>query len=288
MTTKNKKKIISKLKKPYRLVIVNDNNLEERASVKLTPVNIILLLSFLFLLFFVISYLLLYKSSIGRFIHSSSSAEQHAELVLIKDKLDQIERKNRQSIKRNSDIIKVLKGEKIVLDTNNLTVDETMVANSDLPASSADQLESLNSFQNPLIGSLDRRVIEMDYGFESQLFFTPLSGEISQSYDAKTHQAVDITPVKKNSSIKAVLDGTVVFTGWTYDFGHVIQIQHSNNLISIYKHNSYLHRKMGEYVKAGEVIAVVGNSGELTSGTHLHFELWFNGRSLDPSKFISF
>jgi murein DD-endopeptidase MepM/ murein hydrolase activator NlpD len=289
MTAKNKKKIISRLKKPYRLVIVNDNNLEERASFTLTPVNIILLFSLLFLMFFAISYFILQKSKVGNYITSGSGTGEHAELVLIKNKLDLIERKNLQSIRRNRDIAKVLKGERIVLDTQNLDINETKVAEADI-SFSTDTI-NLNDFNAPSTlstESIGARVAEMDYNFESQLFFTPLSGEISQSYDAISHQAIDVTPINKNSSIKAVLDGTVVSTGWTYNFGHVIHLQHTNNLISIYKHNSFLHKKIGDYVKAGEVIAVVGNSGELTSGTHLHFELWYNGRSLDPSKFINF
>lgn len=290
MTKKNKKKIFSQLKKPYRLVIVNDNNLQERASFTLTPVNIILLLSLFFVLFFGVSYLILQYSKVGSYISpSTSGVGNHAELVLIKNKLDLIERKNLQSIRRNADIARVLKGERIVLDTQNINVNESMVSEAKveftIDSNTHDHVQLNRSLS---IESLSSSISEMDYGFESQLFFTPLAGEVSQSYDASSHQAIDITPVNRNSSIKAVLDGTVVFTGWTYNFGHVIQLQHANNLISIYKHNSFLHKKNGDYVKAGEVIAVVGNSGELTSGTHLHFELWFNGRSLDPTKFINF
>ena len=88
--------------------------------------------------------------------------------------------------------------------------------------------------------------------------------------------------------MKATLDGTVIFTGWTLETGYIISIQHSNNIISVYKHNSTLLKKTGDYVKAGDPIAIVGNTGELTTGPHLHFELWHNGTAANPKEFMSF
>ena len=92
----------------------------------------------------------------------------------------------------------------------------------------------------------------------------------------------------ENERVSAILDGTVIFTGWTVETGNVIQIMHPNNLISTYKHNAKLLKQMGNHVKAGEAIATVGNSGELTTGPHLHFELWYNGIPLNPETYISF
>lgn len=101
------------------------------------------------------------------------------------------------------------------------------------------------------------------------------------------HYGVDIA-AKEDEPIKAVLDGTVLFAGWTTETGNTIQIQHANNLVSVYKHNSVLLKKMGQYVKAGEAVAVIGNSGEQTTGPHLHFELWYNGNAIDPQEYIVF
>ena len=118
--------------------------------------------------------------------------------------------------------------------------------------------------------------------------FTPLDGYISQSYDLKAdHLGVDIV-AKENEPVKNIADGTVIFSDWTREFGYVLAIQHSGNLISIYKHNSKLLKKVGNFVTEGEIISIIGNSGELTSGPHLHFELWHNGNSLDPEEFVVF
>lgn len=118
-------------------------------------------------------------------------------------------------------------------------------------------------------------------------FFTPLKGVISQGYDAAVHPFIDIT-APEGSVVKAVLDGTVVFAGWSEEAGNTIQIQHEGDIISIYKHNEKLLKKAGEKVTAGSPIALVGNTGSVTTGAHLHFELWHEGEAVDPARFIKF
>ena len=118
-------------------------------------------------------------------------------------------------------------------------------------------------------------------------FFTPLKGVVSQGYDAAVHPYIDITAAA-GSVVKAVLDGTVVFAGWSEDAGNTIQIQHEGDIISIYKHNDKLSKKVGDKVTAGTPIALVGNSGDLTTGAHLHFELWHKGETVDPTLYINF
>jgi murein DD-endopeptidase MepM/ murein hydrolase activator NlpD len=119
-------------------------------------------------------------------------------------------------------------------------------------------------------------------------FFTPINGLISDGFDVKKgHYGVDIV-AKTNEPVKNIADGTVIFASWTQDAGYVMMIQHKGNLISVYKHNAELYKKTGTFVYAGEIIAIVGNSGELTNGPHLHFELWYNGNPLNPEEFITF
>ncbi len=122
---------------------------------------------------------------------------------------------------------------------------------------------------------------------EGMHFFTPLKGVISQGYDPLIHPFIDIT-APANSMVYAVLDGTVISSGWNDESGYTIQIQHSNDIISIYKHNQKLLRKVGDKVTAGEPIAVVGNTGILTTGDHLHFELWYRGEAVNPTEYINF
>ena len=125
-----------------------------------------------------------------------------------------------------------------------------------------------------------------DLPIEGLHFFTPLKGVISQGYDP-IHPFIDIT-APEGSVVKATLVGTVIYAGWSQDAGNTIQIQHSDDIVSIYKHNDKLLKKVGDKVKAGTSIALVGNTGDTTTGTHLHFELWHKGEAVDPTKYIKF
>ena len=119
-------------------------------------------------------------------------------------------------------------------------------------------------------------------------FYSPLTGLVSDRYNvSEGHFGVDVV-AKKNEPVKAVADGTVIFASWTQDSGHVIAIQHRSNLISVYKHNAELLKKVGNFVSGGEIISIVGNTGELTDGPHLHFELWNDGNPVNPEDFVSF
>ena len=125
-----------------------------------------------------------------------------------------------------------------------------------------------------------------DLPIEGLHFFTPLKGVVSQGFDA-THPYIDVTAAE-GSAVKATLDGTVIFTGWSEEDGNTIQIQHTDDIVSIYKHNDKLLKKVGDKVKAGTSIAIVGNTGDTSTGTHLHFELWHKGEAVDPARYIKF
>lgn len=119
-------------------------------------------------------------------------------------------------------------------------------------------------------------------------FFKPITGIVSNGYNpARRHFGIDIVS-QANEAIKSVLDGTVVFAGWTLETGYTIAVQHQSDIISVYKHNSALLKREGDYVKAGDPVAIVGNSGELSTGPHLHFELWYNGRPVNPREYITY
>ena len=123
---------------------------------------------------------------------------------------------------------------------------------------------------------------------EKLLFFLPVKGLITESFNIEDkHYGVDVV-TKENELIKSTLNGVVVMSSWTSETGHVIVIQHENNLLSVYKHNSVLLKDQGERVEAGEAIAIIGNSGKWSSGPHLHFELWHNNKPVDPEQYILF
>jgi murein DD-endopeptidase MepM/ murein hydrolase activator NlpD len=122
---------------------------------------------------------------------------------------------------------------------------------------------------------------------EGTHFFTPLKGVVTQGYDQAMHPFIDIA-APEGTAVNAVADGTVIYTGWSEDTGYTIQLQHDSDIISIYKHNDKLLKNVGDKVKAGTPIALVGNTGGLSTGPHLHFELWYKGESMDPAKHINF
>ena len=133
---------------------------------------------------------------------------------------------------------------------------------------------------------LDRSLDNLE--LRETYFFSPITGYISAAFDPQNeHFGIDVVS-KKDEPVKCIADGTVIFATWTQEAGNVIAIQHQANLISVYKHNSTLAKKMGSFVSAGEIIAIIGNTGELTSGPHLHFELWYNGNAVNPEEFITF
>jgi murein DD-endopeptidase MepM/ murein hydrolase activator NlpD len=119
-------------------------------------------------------------------------------------------------------------------------------------------------------------------------FFPPIKGVVTSIFDPiKDHFGIDIV-AKENEAVKSIADGTVIFSGWTLGTGYVIGIQHANELISIYKHNSVILKSVGDVIKGGEIVSIIGNTGELTTGPHLHFEIWYKGSPLNPQDFISF
>ena len=120
------------------------------------------------------------------------------------------------------------------------------------------------------------------------VLFPPVSGTLTQRFDLeKRHFAVDVV-APRDTPVKATANGMVIFAEWTADTGHVIILEHDNGLISVYKHNGSLNKSQGDIVREGEVIAAVGNTGELTTGPHLHFEIWQNGTPINPLDFIDF
>jgi murein DD-endopeptidase MepM/ murein hydrolase activator NlpD len=124
--------------------------------------------------------------------------------------------------------------------------------------------------------------------FSSIVFFSPLSGAIvtSKFNLSKGHYGVDLA-APKDEPVKSITDGMVILSTWTHDAGYMIAIQHKSNLVSVYKHNSLLLKKVGSFVSAGDIIAIIGDSGEVSTGPHLHLELWHNGNPLNPTEFIS-
>ena len=286
MAKKNKKKFKKRLLDKYRLVILNENTFEERLSLKLTRLNVFVVVSLSSILLVALTIVFIAYSPLKEYIPGYSSTALKKKATELTFKTDSLQRVLAMNDLYFASIKKVLKGD---VGTEQLNKDSIIEAT---------KLEISEVDLNPIReDSLLRAKVENEdkYNlFESAtsvtnfVLFPPVSGTISEPYDAnEKHYAVDVV-VAKDTPIKATADGTVIFAEWTAGTGHVIILEHSYGLISVYKHNASLTKSQGDLVKAGEVIATSGDTGELSTGPHLHFELWSDGYPINPTNFIDF
>lgn len=283
---KEPKKIKRKLLDKYRLVILNENTFEERLSFKLTRLNVFVFaaLSAIFLIAST-SFLIAY-TPLREYIPGYSSTALKKKAITLNYKADSLQQKVDINQRYYESIKKVLKGDISAEEFNKDSIVEAV------------KFEISDVNLNPITeDSLLREKVDKEdkYNlFESAtsatnfVLFPPVSGTISEAYDLKEkHYAVDVV-VAKDTPIKATADGIVIFAEWTANTGHVIILEHSHGLISVYKHNAALTKTQGDLVKAGEVIATSGDTGDLSTGPHLHFELWNDGYPINPTNFIDF
>lgn len=283
------KKISKRLKNKYRLVILNHDTFEERLSLSLTPINVFTWGGLILIVFIVSIYALIAYTPMREYIPGYADTNTRIQAQYAAKKADSLQTAVIQQQLWIKNIGAILKGEdpSALFDKND-SVTKISTSNIQYKASKEDSIlrKEVEKEERFNINISD---LEKSYsGIRSFFFFTPISGQVSASFNLKEkHYGVDIA-AKENEAVFAVIDGTVIFTAWTAETGNVIQVQHSNNLISVYKHNSVLLKKMGDKVKAGEAIGIVGNSGKHTTGFHLHFELWYNGSPIDPQDYIVF
>ncbi|PIB33276.1 peptidase M23 [Gaetbulibacter sp. 5U11] len=283
---KKSKKIKKKLLHKYRLVILNDDTFEERLSLNLTRLNVFILGTISAIILIVATTILIAFTPLKEYIPGYSSTTLKKKAVKLSFKTDSLQRAIDLNEKYFASIKQVLQGEVSTVQFNK----DSIIQAAKLEASQVD----LNPIKEDSI--LRQKVDKEDkYSlFETAtskanfVLFPPVNGTISDNYNIKTkHYAVDVV-VAKDTPIKSTADGTVIFAEWTAQTGHVIIIEHSQGLISVYKHNATLTKSQGDLVKAGEVIATAGNTGELSTGPHLHFELWSDGYPVNPTNFIDF
>lgn len=278
------KKIIKKLKHNYRLVLREENSLEEKSYVKLNLLNLLMISSIVFTFFGALFFFVFKYTPIGDSIRPSQFTGDSKELLMNTDKyLSELSARNEINLQREAQLRLILSEEnqeqniELLKDENAAPLDLETLYNSFKKVDVKKKKGKKKSQGN----------LEAANTNKNNTMFSPVKGKISRGFNLQHHPAVDVIP-DKYDAVNSILDGIVIFSSWTPEFGHVIALQHSNNLISIYKHNSVLFKKVGTFVDAGESIAVVGNSGELTSGKHLHFELWKDGRAVDPENYVSF
>lgn len=273
----------------YRISVTNDTTFEEVWRVRLTKYNGFLLTVFLILFIVGGTTVLIAFTNLREFIPGYPDVTMRRNILLSAIRLDSLEKELELRDKYFSNLNSIISGNppSELYTRRDTTKNYKSIAFRNSPEDSAlrAQVEKEDRF-NLNLGPVSQEKVTSLAGLH---FFPPVKGIVSGKFDPRVkHYGTDIV-TKPKSPVAAALDGTVIFTGWTMETGFVIEVQHSNNIVSVYKHNAALIRETGDLVRTGESIAIVGDSGEMyTSGPHLHFEIWYKGSPLDPEKHIIF
>jgi murein DD-endopeptidase MepM/ murein hydrolase activator NlpD len=281
-----------KLRNKYRLVFMNDDTLEERFTFRLSRLNVFIALGTLTIVLIFLTSILIAFTPLREYIPGYTNVKLQRNLYELQLKTDSVEKELERKDKFLENLKKVINGSDLGSEVP--APKDTLRRYDDirLNRSSEDSLlrlevESQGKYSLYRMENSES-AIQKKTSLGNVLFFVPIKGVVTNDYDpARQHYGIDIV-AKENEAVKSVLDGTVIFSDWTVETGYVILVQHLQNVISVYKHNSVLLKRQGEHVKAGEPIAIIGQSGELTTGPHLHFELWNEGNPIDPKEYISF
>lgn len=285
------KLLMKRLKSKFRLNIINESTFEEKFSYSLTPMNVLIMFgSLLFVFGFVIYLLVAYTPLRNYVIPDYASAELRADAHYARYVADSLLEESKKHQKYFANLQMILNGQNPELSSADTI--EHKQTQSDSPDSLSNDISMLDSALREKVVNLDRYGISLgidrDVVAQGALMFPPVSGPISSSFNPKEgHYGIDIV-APEDDPVKAVLEGTVIVAAFTSEDGNIIQIQHANNIISVYKHNSALLRRQGDQVRAGESIAFIGDSGDHSEGPHLHFEIWESGVPVNPADYISF
>lgn len=286
--TKKKRKFIQRIRLKYRLKVIDEGNYEEKVSLRLSLLNLFVIFGSITMLMIIITIYMVAFTSLREFIPGYADTSVKQEMYDLMLKTDSLEKVITAQDIYLTNLSIVLQGREPI-DSFSSIRDTTLA------------FEHIRNQKSEKDSALRKAVAEADaYNINPRLndknlspmsrflFFPPLNGQITEKYDpALRHYGIDIVS-PRNEAVKATLGGTIIFTGWTSETGYIIAVQHEENLVSIYKHNASLLKTDGNFVRTGEPIAIVGNSGKYTTGPHLHFEIWYNGRPLNPEELMVF
>ena len=289
MAEKAEKKFFwEKFRHKYRLSIYRDETYEEVLNLKLTRLNVLTIVGIGVFIFLLIVISIIAYTPVREMIPGYPDQNTVRNIRLNYYRLDSLEKEIARRDVFFENLRRIIAGEE----------PQNFEQSPDLSAESKEKL----SFQKSKEDSALRVMVEPGDQFslstiESKsirktpfnvLFFPPVKGMVTNSFNSlQDHYGTDIV-AGSNEVVKATLPGTVILAGWTLETGYVVELQHEGNLLSVYKHNAEILKRVGDRVKAGEPIGIIGNSGELTTGPHLHFELWYNGTPLNPEVYMTF
>lgn len=283
---KQKKNSINKLTRSYKVVVSSEDTFEERLSFSTNKFNVFLVLSLYSIILIAFTISVVFFTQIREMVPGYSSSDLLTQAIYLTKKTDSLENELELNNTFYKSIENVLSGK-----TEQIIYKDTLAVSKE-----KDNID----FQAVLANAEDsilRKYVEEEDKFnltknelviENKMFVSPVKGQITQKFDPlNNHFALDIL-VDTGTPVKSILEGKVIFSEWSIDTGHVLIIDHGDNIISVYKHNSKVLKTQNNFVKAGEVIAYSGNQGTLSTGPHLHFELWKNGTPINPEPLFNF
>jgi murein DD-endopeptidase MepM/ murein hydrolase activator NlpD len=285
------KLLMRRIRDQYRLVILNEETLEERISIKLSRLNVFVIIGLMsIILVFITTYIIAF-TPLKEYIPGYTDVTLQRRIYELQLRSDSVAFAMRSQEKYLENLRIVLGGtlpderKMVPADTaqtrNYQNIRDNRSPEDSLLRVEYDNANKYNLFKSNKSAGKGSLMLNLT-------FFPPIKGTVTSEFDPlRKHFGIDIV-AGRNEVIKSVQDGTVIFAGWTVETGNVIAVQHPGNVISIYKHNSVLLKKEGNIVRAGETVAIIGETGELSTGPHLHFELWINGIPVNPNDYIVF
>ena len=273
----------------YRLVLRKDETLEEVGSYRLTLLNIYILVSSIIILAMGLMAVVIFFTPLKRMVPGYGQPSQHPDYIQLSKKMTMLE-SELESYKVYYEHFNKFISLSDSLETPNVKYTSKVAAGksnakTEKPANTEPNEPAKTPVAPDIYANTGPAVLNAaDYRY----LMPPISGVISSGFDVETeHLGVDIL-APHDTPVKSIWDGHVIMADWTLETGYTIGVQHSNDMVSFYKHNANLLKKHGAYVRAGEAIAIIGNTGKLTTGPHLHFELWVQGKPVDPTNYIDF
>ena len=283
---KQKKNYINKLTRSYKVVVSSEDTFEERLSFSTNKFNVFLILSLYSIILIAFTISVVFFTQLKEMVPGYSSSDLLTQAIYLTKKTDSLENELELNNTFYQSIEDVLSGKTEQIIYKDSLAISNKIENIDPQAISANAEDSI---LRKYVEQEDKfNLTKNELVIENKMFVSPVKGQITQKFDPlNNHFALDIL-VDTGTPVKSILEGKIIFSEWSIDTGHVLIIDHGDDIISVYKHNSKVLKTQNNYVKAGEVIAYSGNQGTLSTGPHLHFELWKNGTPINPEPLFNF
>ena len=286
---KNKKEnkgFFKKLFNDYKVVVSSEDTFEEKFAFKASKINVFVLMLVYSVILISFTVSIVFFTQLRELVPGYSSSDLLNRAIYLTQKTDSLERQIELNNKFYKSIEDVLSGKTDeFIERDNIPIDSSLNDKNLFSISPNSEDSILRNY----VDSQDKfNLTKNELVIENKMFFSPIKGDITQTFNVEeNHFAIDIA-ADIGTPVKSILDGKILFSEWSVDTGHVIIVDHGDNIVSVYKHNSKSLKEQNDFVQAGEVIAYSGNQGSLSSGPHLHFELWKNGTPIDPEPLLNF